>query len=228
MRILMSFPLLLCIFDYSVFAIDVGKPTKFLHQVVCQNIIDKGELVVYKECLSKDFSLTECTGKGDQEFLICGDDGTIRQVEDNQCVTIVSGFITVSKCDPSSDKNQIWTAEEISKDQVPTATWKIGGVSQKYYIFKHNGRQCMYNDESEQEKVTLRVCADILLKSRMSFRFHNRGKTLKQGQLKYEKNLNCITAEGKLFSISNEIQFNRNNNFAQDTKMRQVVLSHSN
>ena len=63
----------------------------------------------------------------------------------------------------------------------------------------------MHNGESEQEKITLRICADIFLKSRMSFRFHNKGKTLKQGQLKYEKNLNCITAEGKLFSISNEI-----------------------
>ena len=201
----MSFLPLICSFDYSVLATDVGRTTNFLHQVVCQNIIDKGELVIDAKCLSKNFIRTDCTGKSDQEFLICGDDETIRQVEDNQCLTITSGYITVTKCDPLVDRNQKWTAEEIGKDQASAAAWKIGGVSQKYYFFKRNGQECMYYDYSAGGKISLRVCNEVLLKSRMSFRFHNRGKTLKRAQLKYQGNLNCIAADGKLFSISNEI-----------------------
>ena len=199
----MSFLILVCLFDYSVLANDVGRATNFLRQVVCQNIIDKGELVVDGKCFAKDFTRTDCTGKSDQEFLICGDDETIRQVEDNQCLTISGEFITATKCNPSADRNQIWTAEEIRKDQASAATWKIGGVSQKYYFFKHNGRQCMYYDYTAGGKISLRVCHQFITESRMAFRFHNRGKTLKQAQLKYEGNLNCITADGKLFSIFN-------------------------
>ena len=201
MRILMSFLLLICSSDYSVFAHDVGRPTNFLHQVVCQNIIDKGELVNDGKCLSRNLFRTDCTGKCDQEFLICGDDKTIRHVEDNQCLTFNGRHIAVTKCNPSVDRNQIWTAVEIRKDQAPDATWKIGGVSQKYYFFKRIGPVCMTKGK-ESFTITTGSCE---YNSRTLFRFHNRGKTLKRAQLKYQGNLDCIAADGKLFSIFNEI-----------------------
>ena len=200
----MSFLLLICSSDYSVFAFDVGRPINFLSQVVCQNIIDRGELVINGKCLSKDFTMTDCTGKGDQEFLVCGDDRTIRQVEDNQCITRFRAYnVGVEKCDLSVSEKQTWTAEEKTENQVPLASWKIGGVSQKYYFFKHDERRCM--SSGWQNRIRTTGCLETHQKTRMAFRFHNRGKTLKRAKLKYQENEKCIAADGKLFSISNEM-----------------------
>ena len=203
MNIFLSYYLLIVhVCSYEVFARVIGEASTGLRQVACQNIVRKGELRLDNKCLSNTLRKTECTGSTDQEFLICGDDQTVRQVKENQCITRQNHGIVLRKCNlVTPDENQRWEKDDKSEADTETLIWKIGGVKQNNFVLKQGGNCIAAESGVTTGNVLVKTCGSQALPID-AFRFNNRGATRKQGKIKYQGNNKCITAgRGKLITV---------------------------
>lgn len=209
MNIVLSYYLLIVhVCSYKVFARVIGEASTGMRQVACQNIVRQGELRLNNMCLSNTLSKTDCTGSTDQEFLICSDDQTVRQVKENQCITRQNHGIVLRKCSLATlDENQRWEKEDKSEADAGTLIWKIGGVKQNNFVLKQ-GEYCMANESGAATgNVLVKTCGSTALPID-AFRFNNRGTTRNQGKIKYQGNSKCITAgTGKLSTVSFNFSF---------------------
>lgn len=200
MHIFLSYYLLIVyVCNYVVFASVIGEASPGMQQVTCQNIVRKGELRLDNKCLSNTLRKTHCTGSADQEFLICGDDQTVRQVKENQCITRDNDNIVLRKCSLiTPDENQRWEKEEKNEADAATLFWEIGGVKQNNFFLKQ-GEDCITAELGVATgNVLVKTCGSAGRSN--TFRFNNRGTIRKRGQIKYQGNNKCITAAtGKLF-----------------------------